>query len=65
MIETYTLTLPKAGMDLVIAGLAELPYRSAKPFIEEAMRQFIAQEAAAGVPQPGGETEPEPPAAAD
>jgi hypothetical protein len=65
MVESYTLTLPKAGMDLIIAGLSELPYKAAKPVLEEAMRQFIAQEAAAGVPQPGDKTEPEPPAAAD
>lgn len=50
MLESYTLTLNKAGMDAVIAGLSELPYKAARPVLDEAMRQFIAQEAAAGVP---------------
>ena len=45
MLESYTLTLPKSGMDAVIAGLNELPYKIARPVIEEALRQFIAQEA--------------------
>ncbi|NUX58650.1 hypothetical protein [Paraburkholderia youngii] len=49
MIESYTLTLPKGGMDAVLAGLSELPYKVAQPIRDEALRQFIEQEAAAGI----------------
>jgi hypothetical protein len=43
----YTLTLPKQGMDIIIQALADVPYRVSKPVIDEAMRQFTEQEAAA------------------
>lgn len=46
----YTLTLNKAGMDVIVAALSELPYKHAKPVLDEAMRQFVAQEAAANEP---------------
>lgn len=59
MIESYTLTLPKSGMDAIIAALNELPYKVARPLLDEALRQFIEQEKAAGVPQPGDAPAPE------
>jgi hypothetical protein len=46
MVNQYQLSLTKQGMDVIVAGLAELPYKLAKPVLDECMRQFIAQEAA-------------------
>jgi hypothetical protein len=54
----YQLNLNKQGMDVIVAGLAELPYKLAKPVLDECMRQFMAQEAAAEQ----AATAPEPPA---
>lgn len=47
----YILKLNKAGMDVIVAALSELSYKHAKPVIDEAMRQFVAQEAAANEPK--------------
>ena len=47
MVNTYTLNLPKQGMDIIVAALSELPYKVSKPVLDEAMRQFVAQEQAA------------------
>jgi hypothetical protein len=47
MVNTYTLNLPKQGMDVIVAALSEMPYKLAKPVLDEAMRQFVAQEEAA------------------
>ncbi len=46
----YFLRLNKAGMDIVVAALAELPYKHSKSVIDEAMRQFVEQESAAAKP---------------
>jgi len=43
----YTLRLNKNGMDIIVAALTEIPYKLAKPVLDEAMRQFVEQEAAA------------------
>jgi hypothetical protein len=58
MVNLYQLSLTKQGMDVVVAALSELPYKLAKPVLDECMRQFIAQEAAAEQ----AATAPEPPA---
>lgn len=46
----YTLKLNKSGMDVIVAALTELPYKVAKPVLDEALRQFVSQEAAANEP---------------
>jgi hypothetical protein len=40
-----TLTLPVDAMEVVMSGLAELPFRMAAPVVGEAQRQFAAQQA--------------------
>lgn len=47
MVNVYQLNLAKQGMDVIVAALAELPYKHAKPVLDECMRQFMEQEAAA------------------
>lgn len=47
MLNNYTLTLNKQGMDIIVAALAEMPYKHSQPVMDEAMRQFVAQESAA------------------
>jgi hypothetical protein len=44
MPELYELKLPKQGMDIILAGLAELPYKASGALIEECMKQWTQQE---------------------
>jgi hypothetical protein len=43
----YELKLPKQGMDIILNALAELPYKMSGALIEECMKQWTQQEAAA------------------
>jgi hypothetical protein len=40
----YELKLTKAGMDLILAALAELPYKTSGALIDECMKQWTEQE---------------------
>lgn len=40
----YELKLTKQGMDIILAALAELPYKVSGPLIDECMKQWTAQE---------------------
>jgi hypothetical protein len=44
--EVLTLSLPRAGMEVVFAALGELPYRVAQPVIDAANAQIAEQVAA-------------------
>ncbi|MFM0608638.1 hypothetical protein PQR05_29330 [Paraburkholderia sediminicola] len=50
-----TLTLPVEAMEVVMSGLAELPFRMSAQVVGEAQRQFTAQRAAQ---QPAQEQSP-------
>lgn len=47
MLPVYTLQLPKEGMDVILAGLNELPLKIARGVYDSALRQFQEQEQAA------------------
>lgn len=41
--KTLTLALPPEAMEIVLTGLAELPYRIAHPIMSDAQTQFTQQ----------------------
>jgi hypothetical protein len=65
MVNIYTLNLPKQGMDVIVQALSELPYRVAKPVLDEAMRQFVAQEQAVEAEEAAKQPQIESPPAAE
>jgi hypothetical protein len=44
MLDLYTLQLPKAGMDIILAGLNELPHKVVRGVYDSTLRQLQDQE---------------------
>ena len=57
------LTLPVTEVELILAALAEMPYKHSAPLVDKLTRETIAQlNAQAAVPEAVEAEEPQPPA---
>ena len=44
MLPSYTITLSKEGMDIILSGLGELPHKVARGVYDSTLRQLQEQE---------------------